>query len=53
MDSYYESSWGAIFISAAGTYIHCPGAVPGAEASGLCPAVRITGAIDDTDTGAG
>lgn len=44
---------GATFISAVGTDIHCPETVSGAEASGLCPAVRITGTVDDTDAGAG
>ena len=43
----------AIVISAAGVDICCPETVPGAEASGLCPAVHITGAINDTDAGAG
>lgn len=44
---------GAIVISAAGIDICCPETVPGAEASGLCPAVHIAGAINDTDADAG
>lgn len=44
---------GATFISAAGTDIHCPETVSGAEASGLCPGVHFTGTVDDTDAGAG
>ena len=40
-------------ISAAGTAIHFPEAAPGAEATALCQAVSIAGALDDTDAGSG
>lgn len=48
VNSHCESSCAAAPISAAGTGINCPEAVPGAEATAVCLAVSISDSIDST-----